>query len=68
MNDVNSNLSATALKALGVLDFVGEQRRPVTVGEVASGIGTDRATAYRMLMTLVQSGYVLKEATASTTG
>jgi len=64
MNDVDSNISATALKALGVLDFVGEQRRPVTVNEVATGIGVDRATAYRMLMTLAQAGYVLKEADA----
>jgi DNA-binding IclR family transcriptional regulator len=62
MQPSDSNVSATALKALGVLDFVGEQHRPVTVAEVASGIGADRATAYRMLMTLVQSGYLLKEA------
>ncbi|RDJ21305.1 IclR family transcriptional regulator [Bosea caraganae] len=61
---LDTNVSATALKALGVLDFVGEQRRPVTVAEVASAIGADRATAYRMLMTLVQSGYVQKEADA----
>jgi DNA-binding IclR family transcriptional regulator len=61
---LDSNISATALKALAVLDFVGEQRRPVTVNEVAAGVGADRATAYRMLMTLVQSGYVLKEADA----
>ncbi len=65
MNDVlDSNISATALKALSVLDFVGEQRRPLTVAEVAAGIGADRATAYRMLMTLVQSGYVQKAADA----
>lgn len=61
---VDSNVSATALKALGVLDFLGEQRRPVTVAEVAAGVGADRVTAYRMLMTLVQSGYVQKEADA----
>lgn len=64
MNETDSNVSATALKALSVLDFVGGQRRPVTVNDVAAGIGVDRATAYRMLMTLAQSGYVLKEADA----
>ena len=64
MSDLDTNISATALKALSVLDFVGEQRRPVTVAEVAAGIGADRATAYRMLMTLVQSGYVNKAADA----
>ncbi|MGO4841007.1 helix-turn-helix domain-containing protein, partial [Rhizobiaceae sp. 2RAB30] len=61
---VDSNISATALKALGVLDFVGEQKRPVTVAEVAAGTGADRVTAYRMLMTLVHSGYVQKDADA----
>ncbi len=64
MNEADSNISATALKALAVLDFIGEQRRAVTVAEVAAAIGADRATAYRMLLTLVQSGYVLKEADA----
>ncbi len=61
---IDSNVSITALKALGVLDFLGEQRRPVTVSEVAAGVAADRATAYRMLMTLVHSGYVQKEADA----
>lgn len=61
---VDSNISATALKAFGVLDFVGEQKRPVTVAEVAAGTGADRVTAYRMLMTLVHSGYVQKDADA----
>ena len=35
MSDLDTNISATALKALSVLDFVGEQRRPVTVADVA---------------------------------
>ena len=58
----DSNISATALKAFSVLDFVGEQRQPVTAGGVASGLGVDRATAYRMLMTLLQAGYVSRTA------
>jgi DNA-binding IclR family transcriptional regulator len=61
MNEIDSNVSATALKALGVLDFIGEQRRPLSVLEVAEGIGADRATAYRMLMTLVQAGYISRD-------
>ncbi|MBL8579056.1 MAG: IclR family transcriptional regulator [Mesorhizobium sp.] len=64
MNMLDANISSTALKALSVLDFVGGQRRPVTVAEVAEGISSDRATAYRMLMTLVQAGYVHKTADA----
>ncbi|MGO1075015.1 IclR family transcriptional regulator [Inquilinus sp. CA228] len=61
MGEADSNISATALKALAVLDFMGEQRRPVTVNEAAEGIGADRATVYRMLMTLVQAGYVARD-------
>ena len=34
MSELDTNISATALKALSVLDFVGEQRRPVTVAEL----------------------------------
>lgn len=58
----DSNISTTTLKALTVLDFLGEQRNPVTVMEVAAGVGVDRATAYRMLMTLFQAGYVRRDA------
>lgn len=61
MNEIDGNISATALKALNVLDFIGEQRRPLSVMEVADGIGADRATAYRMLLTLVHAGYVTRD-------
>ncbi|TCL71416.1 IclR family transcriptional regulator [Rhizobium sp. BK251] len=61
MADIDGNISTTALKALAVLDFIGEQKRPLSAQEVAEGIGTDRATAYRMLMTLVHSGYVSRD-------
>jgi len=61
MNEIDTNVSATALKALNVLDFIGEQRQPLSVMEVAVGIGADRATAYRMLITLVQAGYVTRD-------
>lgn len=58
MPNADSNISATALKAFSVLDYVGEQRQPVTAAGVSAALGVDRATAYRMLMTLVQAGYV----------
>lgn len=64
MSTLDTNISATALKALSVLDFLGAQRRPLSVIEVATGIGADRATAYRMLMTLVQAGYVTRDESA----
>ena len=42
---------------------------PVAVAEVAAGIGADRSTAYRMLLTLAEAGYadqahLTREATA----
>lgn len=55
-----SNISGTALKALSVLDFVAANRDPVKVGDVVAGMGIDRAGAYRMLLTLVESGYVTR--------
>jgi DNA-binding IclR family transcriptional regulator len=64
MGEAESNVSATALKALAVLDLMGERRRPLTVAEVAEQVGADRATAYRMLMTLVQAGYVDRDDSA----
>ena len=59
-----SNKSATALRALRVLEILGGSRAPVSVAEVAGGIGADRSTAYRMLMTLIDAGYVVRDATA----
>jgi DNA-binding IclR family transcriptional regulator len=59
---VDSNKSTTALRALRVLEIVGHARAPVGVAEVATGIGADRSTAYRMLMTLHDAGYVVRDA------
>ena len=39
-----------------MLDLMGEQRRPLSVAEVAGRFSGDRATVYRLLMTLVQAG------------
>lgn len=61
LNAIDSNISATALKALSFLDFIGEQRRPISAGRVAEQMQVDRATAYRMLMTLVNAGYVTRD-------
>lgn len=63
MSDTDSNISATALKAFTVLDIVGARAKPVSVQDVADEMGADRATAYRMLMTLVHAGYVTRDET-----
>ncbi len=57
----NSNTSQTALRALSVLELMSEAASPVTVAEVAAGIDADRSTAYRMLLTLSEAGYVVRE-------
>ena len=62
LGELDSNVSSTAIKALRVLDFVGNQRRAVSVADVSGEIGVDRATAYRMLMTLVEAGYLVRDA------
>ncbi|HET7717582.1 MAG TPA: IclR family transcriptional regulator [Bauldia sp.] len=58
----NPNTSRTALRALSVLELMAEAGGPVTVADIAEGIGADRSTAYRMLLTLAEAGYVLREA------
>jgi DNA-binding IclR family transcriptional regulator len=57
----SSNMSATALRALKVLEALGTGSRPMSVKDVASAIGADRSTAYRMLMTLLEAGYVIRD-------
>jgi DNA-binding IclR family transcriptional regulator len=65
MARTDSNKSTTALRALRVLEVLGARRDPIAVAEVAASIGADRSTAYRMLMTLVDAGYVDRDTTAN---
>ena len=62
MNIQDSNRSSTALRAFQVLEMLGRAGRPMTVAEVAEGIDADRSTAYRMLITLLDAGYVRRDA------
>jgi DNA-binding IclR family transcriptional regulator len=66
MSSVDSNLSSTALRALRVLEIVGEGPQPIAVADVAARLGTDRSTAYRMLMTLLHAGYVRRDDVSNT--
>ncbi len=58
---VNKNTSATALKALRVLETVAASSQAISVHEVAEYVGVDKTTAYRMLMTLIEAGYVVRD-------
>ena len=62
MTPQDSNKSSTALRALQVMEMLGTAGRPLSVADVASGIDADRSTAYRMLMTLLDAGYVRRDA------
>ena len=59
--NINKNKSATALKALRVLEAVAASPKPISVPEVAEAVEADKATAYRMLMTLIEAGYVVRD-------
>ena len=61
MRVADSNKSATVLRALSVLEFLASTRRGRSVADVAEGIAADRSTAYRMLMTLLEAGYVTRD-------
>lgn len=53
--------SSTVLRALKVMEVVGENREAVSAADVAQEIGADRSTTYRMLATLEDAGYVVRD-------
>lgn len=55
------NTSSTTLKALRVLEEVAQFARPVTKTEIVDRTGYDLSTAYRLLMTLVEAGYIIRD-------
>jgi DNA-binding IclR family transcriptional regulator len=55
------NKSATALRALRVLEVLAAAESPLSAVEVATLIATERSTAYRMLITLMEAGYVVRD-------
>jgi DNA-binding IclR family transcriptional regulator len=58
---VDPNKSTTALRALRVLETLAQARGAVSAADVAKVIGAERSTAYRMLMTLMEAGYVVRD-------
>jgi DNA-binding IclR family transcriptional regulator len=55
------NTSTTVLKALDVLEIVAAASTPLSVSEVADQVEADKSTTYRMLSTLIDAGYVLRD-------
>jgi DNA-binding IclR family transcriptional regulator len=58
---IDPNKSATALRALKVLEALAQSRHALSASEVAAIIDVERSTAYRMLMTLMEAGYVVRD-------
>ena len=63
MKDIktNSPSSSTAVRALKVLETVAASKGPISVSDVAQTLGLDKVTAYRMLITLEQAGYIVRD-------
>ena len=61
MSSRSANRSSTALKALKMLEAVAASSQPVSASEVAQRVDIDGSTAYRMLKTLVDAGYVVQD-------
>jgi len=57
----NVDISSTAFKALRVFEAVALSPQPVTLSDVADLVDIDKSTTYRMLNTLVESGYVVRD-------
>jgi len=54
-------LTLSVLKALDVLECLQSQRAPLTPAEIASRLGISRPTAYRLLATMANRGWVVKD-------
>ncbi len=52
--------SSTVLKALRVLEEIGEHVNGISLSEAAALAELDRSTAYRLLTTLVDAGYLVR--------
>lgn len=61
MTTAMGSKSSTVLRALKTLEIVGEVGVPVSVMDVAAKLGADRSTTYRMLMTLMEAGYIVRD-------
>ena len=53
-------MSSTVLKALKIIEEVGDHRHGVALSDVAAAVDLDRSTTYRLLSTLVDAGYLVR--------
>ncbi len=60
-NALTSNKSTTALRAFEVLEVMAYDGGPLSAAEVARRMGLDRVTCYRMLCTIEEAGYLVRD-------
>jgi IclR family transcriptional regulator, KDG regulon repressor len=60
----SAELSTTVIKALVLLEIVADSSQSLSLSEIASRASFDRSTAYRLLNTLVEAGYLLRDDTS----
>ncbi len=61
MVERKNGVSATALKALQALEIIAGSTSPLSVQDLAKKLSSDKTTAYRMLLTLQSSGFVVRD-------
>lgn len=63
--DAGFTLTKTVDKALGLLEYLADAKKPESLSEISKAMGMSRSTAYRLLRTLGTHGYVTQSATDS---
>ena len=58
--------NSSSIKTLNVLEYLSKQVEPVSASKIATGLGMERATVYRSLYSLVETGFAIKTLGAST--
>jgi DNA-binding IclR family transcriptional regulator len=58
----DSNRSTTALRAFQVLEAIAHDGGAMSAAEVSRRMGLDRVTCYRMLCTIEEAGYLVRDA------
>ncbi len=59
------DLAQTLLKGLDILECVAAAEKPISAVSVAERTGISRPTAYRLLITLEEKGYVTRESSST---
>ena len=55
----SNRISKTSLRVIKALEVVTEHQKPISATQLADQMGVNRISAYRALMTLVESGYLI---------